>query len=296
MMLERSHLSIVREVTRAGGVTAAARRLNLSQSALSHAIAKLEARAGVTIWERRGRALRLTQAGRYLLALAERAIPEFEHAERVLAHFAAGRAGVLRIGMECHPCQKWLMRVTWPFLQAWPGVDIDLRTAFRFDGTAALQAHEIDILVTPDPVDAPDLRFTPVFDYELLLAVHAAHPLAARARLAPADLAGEALITVPVSEERLDVYTRFLLPARRRPRRRIEVETTDLMLQLVAAGRGVAALPDWLLREDAGDLPIRTVRFGDNGLDKSIHLGCRVEDAGIDYVSGFVAIAGAVSP
>lgn len=295
-MLDRHHLVILREVSRAGSVTAAAERMNLSQSAVSHAIAKLEAQHGISIWRKKGRALQLTQAGEYLLALAERLVPELEHAERVLADMARGRRGALRIGMECHPCEKWLMRVTGPFLAEWPDVDLEVRTAFRFDGIAALQAHEIDLLVTPDPVHAPDLRFQPVFDYELVLAIPRVHRLTDRSFIEPADLVDEDLLTVPVTPDRLDIYTRFLIPAGCRPRRRVGIETTELMLQLVAAGRGVSVLPDWLLQEESAGMPIMALRIGPTGLPKSINLGLRAVDAGTDYLSGFIDIAGRVRP
>lgn len=295
MMIDRQHLAIIREVSRAGGVTAAAERLNLSQSAVSHAIAKLEQRHRVEIWRKKGRGLTLTQAGAYLLALAERIVPELEHAERVIADMAHGRRGALRIGMECHPCEKWLMRVTGPYLRAWPDVDLEVRSGFRFDGVAALQAHEIDILVTPDPMVLPELHFNPVFDYELLLAVHSDHPLAARAFIEPVDLVAEDLLTVPVTPDRLDIYTRFLLPAACRPRRHIGIESTDLMLQMVAASRGVSVLPDWLIAEGAGTMPIAAPRIGRQGLHKSIHLGLRRADMKTDYLAGFVATASSVT-
>ncbi|MDE3027363.1 MAG: LysR family transcriptional regulator [Paracoccaceae bacterium] len=290
-MLERQHLIILREVARRGGVTAAADRMNLSQSAISHAIAKLENQFEVTLWRKQGRGLRLTQAGDYLLTLAERMLPELEHAERVLADMARGRRGALRIGMECHPCEKWLMHVTGPYLAAWPDVDIQVRTAFRFDGIAALQSHAIDMLVTPDPVHLPDLSFAPVFDYELRLVVPAGHVLAGRDHLTPADLSGEELFTVPVTPDRLDIFTRFLSPAGHRPLRHTGIETADLMLQLVAAGRGVTVLPDWLVAEDGRDMPLASLRIGEAGLFKSIHLGTRSVDADIDYLQGFARMA-----
>ncbi|WP_417208592.1 LysR family transcriptional regulator [Antarctobacter sp.] len=295
-MIDRQHLTIIREVNRTGSVTAAADRMNLSQSAVSHAIAKLEDRHQVKVWRKKGRSLELTQAGAYLRDLAERMVPELEHAERVLADIARGRRGAMRIGMECHPCQKWLMRVTAPYLAAWPDVDLEVRTAFRFDGIAALQAHEIDVLVTPDPVKLPDLHFTPVFDQELLLAVHTGHRLAGRKFIVPEDLMGEDLLTVPVTPDRLDIYSRFLVPADCRPARQIGVESTDLMLQLVAAARGVSVLPDWLIREDATGMPITTIRVGPQGLHKSITLGVRLDDAQTDYIDGLFQIAKRVHP
>src|SRR3712207_6260124 len=110
-MLDYQHLAILREVDRSGSVTAAAERLNVSQSALSHMMRKVEERYGVKLWVKQGRGLRFTQAGAYLLALAQRVLPQMEHAGRVLIDFAEGPRGVLRIGMECHPCQRWLMRL-----------------------------------------------------------------------------------------------------------------------------------------------------------------------------------------
>jgi LysR family transcriptional regulator for metE and metH len=295
-MLDRQHLTIIREVNRTGRVTAAAENLNMSQSAVSHAIAKLEKRHGVKVWRKKGRGLELTQAGRYLLELSQRLVPELEHAERTLADFSHGRRGTLRIGMECHPCEKWLMQVTGPFIEDWPDVDIEVSTAFRFDGIAALLTHEIDVLVTPDPVIDRRLEFHAVFGYELLVAVREDHWLAMKPAITPNDLVEETLFTVPVSQDRLDVFSRFLIPAACRPFKHIGVETTDLMLQLVAAGRGVTVLPDWLLRNDAADLPIRTLRIGEVGLFKHINLGLRVEDSGTDYLSGLIALGKMVRP
>ena len=71
-MLERIHLTIIREVEKQGSLTAAANVLNLTQSALSHSMKKLEQQLGTDIWLREGRRLRLTQAGQYVLALADR--------------------------------------------------------------------------------------------------------------------------------------------------------------------------------------------------------------------------------
>lgn len=290
-MLDRHHLAILREVQRQGGVTAAAEKLNVTQSAPSHMIRKFEERYGVRLWVKEGRGLRFTQAGQYLLALAERLLPQLEHAEMRLTDFANGRLGTLRVGMECHPCQKWLMRLTPHYLARWPDVDFELRTAFRFDGVAALLGHEIDLLITPDPIESPDLLFTPVFGYELVLVVHQDHTLASRDVAEPQDFLGEELITVPVTLERLDVYTRFLVPADCRPRRHRTAETTDLMLQLAAAGRCVSVLPDWLVREDGAGLPIRTLRLGQNGLYKNINLGLRRGEETITFIAGFLDLA-----
>jgi LysR family transcriptional regulator for metE and metH len=286
MMLDIQPLAILREVDRIGSLTQAADSLCLTQSAVSHAIRRFEQRHGIKVWEREGHKLRLTLAGQYLLGLAQRVLPQLEHGASVLEDFARGRRGAIRIGMECHPCQDWLMRVVDPFLVEWPDVELDVTTAFQFGGLAALLGHEIDVLVTPDPVERPGLEYRPVFDYELVLAVADTHPLAGKDSIAPEDLASETLITYPVSRERLDIYTRFLSPAHALPRRHRTVETTDLMLRMVASGRAVSATPDWLLRGAKG---VKGVRIGE-GIPKSIHLGQRAGEAPA-YMDGFMELA-----
>lgn len=290
-MLERIHLAIVREVERQGSLTAAAGSLYLTQSALSHSIKKLEQQLGTAIWIREGRSLRLTQAGSYLLAVAERVLPQLALAEERLRQFAQGERGTLRIGMECHPCYQWLLKVVSPYLAAWPDVDVDVKQKFQFGGIGALFGYEIDLLVTPDPLHKPGLHFEPVFDYEQVLVVGKRHALAGQAYAKPARLAEEVLITYPVSIERLDVYTQFLMPAGITPRRHKMIETTDIMLQMVASGRGVAALPRWLAQEYAERMDVVPVRLGRHGIAKQIHLGAREADLDIDYLQAFIQLA-----
>ena len=85
-MLESFHLTVIRQIEHSGSLTAAAKALHLTQSALSHAVRKMEQRLGTTVWEREGRSLRLTQAGTYLLNLANRLLPQLQHAEEVMAN------------------------------------------------------------------------------------------------------------------------------------------------------------------------------------------------------------------
>ncbi|GAB2480020.1 LysR substrate-binding domain-containing protein [Comamonas humi] len=290
-MLERIHLAIVQQVEQQGSLTAAAEVLCVTQSALSHSMKKLEQQLGTAIWLREGRSLRLTQAGQYLLAVASRVLPQLDLAEERLRQFADGARGSLRIGMECHPCYQWLLKVVSPYLAAWPDVDVDVKQKFQFGGIGALFGYEIDVLVTPDPLFKPGLHFEPVFDYEQVLVVAGSHPLAGAAYARPQQLAREVLITYPVATDRLDIYNQFLLPAGVGPKRHKTIETTDIMLQMVASGRGVAALPRWLVQEYAARMDVVPVRLGPRGIAKQIHLGVREADLATDYLQAFIAQA-----
>jgi LysR family transcriptional regulator for metE and metH len=286
--LERIHLAIVRAVHQQGSLTAAAEQLHLTQSALSHAVRKLEDQLGVALWTREGRRLHPTQAGEYLLSVADRLLPQVTHAEARLRQFAQGERGTLRIGIECHPCYQWLLKVVSPYLAAWPDVDVDVKQAFQFGGIGALFGHEIDLLVTPDPLFRKGLVFEPVLDYEQVLAVGPGHPLRGAAFVEPQALADETLISYPVAIDRLDIYTQFLLPAGVRPKRHKPIETTDIMLQMVASGRGVAALPRWLVEEYTGKLALAAVQIGHRGIGKQIFVGVREHERDIDYLRAFV--------
>ncbi|MDP8568336.1 LysR family transcriptional regulator [Methylophilus aquaticus] len=290
-MIERSHLAIIREVEQQGSLTAAAEKLFLTQSALSHSMKKLEQQLGTDIWLREGRSLRLTQAGHYLLAVANRLLPQLSLAEERLRQFAQGERGTLRIGMECHPCYQWLLKVVSPYLADWPDVDVDVKQKFQFGGIGALFGYEIDMLVTPDPLYKPGLLFQPVFDYEQVLVVNSQHALASLEYVLPEQLTQETLITYPVELDRLDIYNQFLQPAGISPHVHKPIETTDIMLQMVASGRGVAALPRWLVEESQPRFAVVPVKLGKQGIAKQIYLGIREADIQIDYVQAFIDLA-----
>ncbi len=290
-MLERSHLVIIREVDMQGSLTAAASKLSLTQSALSHTIRKLEDSIGTPVWLREGRNLRLTQAGQYLLEFANRILPQLDHAQVKLSQYAKNERGTLRIGMECHPCYQWLLKVVSPYLGKWPDVDVDVKQKFQFGGIGALFGYEIDMLVTPDPLYKPGLHFEPVFDYEQVLVVNSKHILANESYVEAQQLDSELLITYPVQTDRLDIYNQFLIPAGVNPKRHKTIETTDIMLQMVASGRGVAALPLWLVETYAKEMDIVPVRLGKKGIKKQIFLGAREADINIDYLKGFFLLA-----
>jgi len=289
--LERIHLEIMLAVETEGSMTAAADSLNLTQSALSHSMRKLEDQLGIKIWQRKGRQLIPTQAGQHLLNATKRLLPQFVRTEENLIQFAKGERGSLRIGMECHPCYQWLHKITVPYLKKWPSVDLEVKQKFQFEAIGALLAHEIDLIVTPDPYRKKGLYFEPVFDYEQVLVVGPEHPLRDADFVIPRDLGRDTLFTYPVSQDRLDIYTSFLNPSGMTVRRQKVVETTEMMLQMVSCGRGVAALPRWLVEDYAEKYSISAVKLGKKGVSKKIYLGVREADSEVEYINAFFQLA-----
>ena len=290
-MLERIHLEILTAITEHGTLTKAADSLYLSQSALSHSIKKLEGQVNTKIWIKDGRNLRLTTAGERIKTLASRVLPQFSHTELLLSQIAKGEMGSLRIGMECHPCYQWLLRVIQPYLKQWPDIDIDVRQEFQFGALGALLSYEIDVLITPDPLFKPKINYIPVFDYEHRLVVASAHKLANQDFVLPEQLSEEVLFSYPVEPTRLDIFSQFLNPAKCSVKKHKLIETTEIMLQMVAAGRGVCSLPGWLVDEFSKSMPIKSIRLGEQGIAKQIFVGIRKDEQQIGYLNDFIAQA-----
>lgn len=290
-MLERIHLEILTAIKEQGNLTKAASSLHLSQSALSHSIKKLEGQLATPIWVKDGRNLRLTAAGERIQTLANRVLPQFLHTELLLNQIAKGEMGSLRIGMECHPCYQWLLRVIHPYLERWPDIDMDVKQEFQFGALGALLSYEIDVLITPDPLFKPKIEYIPVFDYEHRLVVSASHKLAEQDFVLPEQLSKEVLFSYPVEPLRLDIFSQFLNPAKCSVKQHKIIETTEIMLQMVAAGRGICALPGWLVDEYSKSMPIKSLRFGKKGISKQIFVGVRKDEQDIDYLSDFITQA-----
>jgi LysR family transcriptional regulator for metE and metH len=243
------------------------------------------------ICKKNGRNLRLTPAGERIQSLANRVLPQFSHTELLLNQIAKGEMGTLRIGMECHPCYQWLLRVIEPYLVQWPDIDIDVKQEFQFGALGALLSYEIDVLITPDPLFKPKITYIPVFDYEHRLVVSTSHKLAKQDFVLPEQLSEEVLFSYLVEPMRLDIFSQFLNPAKCSVKKHKIIETTEIMLQMVAASRGVCALPSWLVNEYSKSMPIKSLRFGQQGISKQIFVGIRKDEQQVDYLNDFITQA-----
>ncbi len=290
MHLELRHLRSIRAIHEAGGLARAAERLNLTQSALSHQIRALEEQAGLDLFLRRTRPLRLSPAGEKLLRLAERVLPEVEAVQQDFAAMRDGKAGRLHIAIECHACFDWLFPVLELFRRAWPDIDVDIRPGLAFDAMDALEREEIDLVITSDPDDRPGLEYAPLFDYAPVFVAARGHPLADKPFVEAADFADQTLIAYPVPPEKLDVFSQLLLPAGVRPRAVRQVELTAVIMLLVASGRGVAVLPDWVVRDSRYNHDYVTRPLTARGITRRMFAAVRRGEAALPYMAHFIRL------
>jgi len=291
MHLELRHLRTIRAIHAEGGLARAAEVLHITQSALSHQIKGLEDQAGVELFVRAARPMRLSAAGMRLLRLAERVLPEVEAVAEEFGALRLGRAGRLHIAIECHACFDWLFPVLEHFRRAWPEVDVDIRPGLAFGALPALIRQEVDLVISSDPEKLEGVNFHPLFDYAPMFVAAANSPLAAKPFIEAQDFADQVLLTYPVERGRLDIFTELLSAARVEPKAIRQVELTAVILMLVASGRGVAVLPDWVLREVKYRPDYITRPITAKGLTKRLYAATRADDATAPYMAHFLRLA-----
>jgi LysR family transcriptional regulator for metE and metH len=290
-MIELRHLKTLAALRDAGSLVEAAERVHLTQSALSHQIKDLEERLNCSLFIRKTKPICFTSAGQRLLALADDLLPMIRNAERDIARLAGGAAGRLNICIECHSCFDWLMPTIDHFRQNWPEVELDLSTGFTFQPLPALARGDLDLVITSDPEPRTGIHYVPLFSYESVLALSRQHRLIARKFIHPRDLAQETLITYPVDTGRLDVFTRFLDPENVEPAEVRTAELTVMMVQLVASGRGVAALPNWALHEYLERDYVAARPLGEKGLWCTLYAAMREDQKDADFMVDFLNTA-----
>jgi len=290
MYLELRHLRTIRAIHQAGGLARAADLMNMTQSALSHQVAGLEAQVGMELFVRRSKPMTLSAAGIRMLRAAERILPEITALEEEFRALQAGKTGRLHIAIQCHACFDWLFPVLELFRHAWPEVDVDIRAGLAFDSFPALLREEVDLVISSNPEPLSGISFNPLFDYHPMFIASAQNPLAAKAMIEAEDFRDQTLITYPVPRDKLDIFTELLTAAKVEPRAQRPVELTAVILMLVGSNRGVAVLPDWVLRDVKTNADYITRPLGPGSVTKRLYAATRAEDAAKPYVGHFLRL------
>jgi len=159
-------------------VTRAAEALNMTQSAVSSAIAALEAQHGVKLFDRVGRGIALTQAGVNFMPQARAVLREAEVARRVLSDFSSETRGHLRLYASQTVASYWLPPRLMQLHEQHPGVEIDLQVGNTAQSAAAVAEGRADLGFVEGALPDSDLHRQVVARDELVLVMARDHPLA----------------------------------------------------------------------------------------------------------------------
>jgi DNA-binding transcriptional LysR family regulator len=246
-MLDVRRMRVLREVAAQGSFSAAAAALSFTQSAVSQHVAALEREAGTQLVERGRRGVRLTDAGRVLVAHADAILARIDSAEEELAALAGLRGGRLRLISFQSGGATLAPRAVAAFHERHPHVELSMQEAEPIEATEHLRTGEADLALVYDhlavPVLAPDLELLHLLDdpYEAILPT--GHPLAKRRQVELADLAEDPWVASSDLGGCRRIMEMLCRETGFEPRVAFEVDETTAVQALVAADVGVTILP-----------------------------------------------------
>ena len=290
-MLELRHLKTLTALREHGSLVAAAGDLCLTPSALSHQLRELDQWFGVEVVNRRSRTVSFSNVGQRLLKLADEVLPQVQIAQSDITRIVHGQTGRITFSSECHSCFDWLMPLLNQYRQQYPDVDLDFASGFEANPHELLQTGEFDLLITADPIALKGVEYFPIFEYESRLVLSNTHPLVRAKDITVQELAEETLVTYPVDKHRLDIMSRLFIPANILPKQIRTTDLTQMLIQLVASGRGIGALPDWVVNEYEQKGWVTSRRLdcvAPEGLRRTLYAGYRTEEKEKDYFEGFL--------
>jgi DNA-binding transcriptional LysR family regulator len=260
--MDVARLRTLRELAMRQTMAAVAEALRVSPSAVSQQIAQLEAEAGLRLIERRGRRVHLTQAGLRLVAHAERIIAALEDAKTDLAELKQAVAGELRVAAFSSVAAALIPQVMKALERRHAQLTIVLEEMEPVDSLTALRAWQTDValvddLTVPPNTAGPNIERVPILEDLLYAVLPNAHPLAARSRVAIADLRGERWAMDTAFNTYSDVITKACQAAGFDPIVNGKCGGFEVVQPLIEQGCSIAILPGLRVRHRAGKFCVR---------------------------------------
>jgi LysR family transcriptional regulator, regulator for metE and metH len=266
--LEVRHLRLMVGIVDEGGLTRAAERLNLTQSALSHQLKQIEESLGITLFTRVKKRLVLTDAGEEVVQRARRILADITDLETDLRERASGRRGKLRMATECYTCYEWLPPLLKRFYRSHPNIDVEIVADATSDPLSALRKGDIDLAILTSAVTSPDIETFDLFSDELLLVLAPNHRLAGRSHVTAKDFTGEHLLLYSPPAENF-FYAQYLARSNAAPQSITVIKLTEAILSMVRAGLGVTVAARWAVADELRAGRIAGVRIGADGFYRS---------------------------
>jgi DNA-binding transcriptional LysR family regulator len=263
-MLDVRRMRILREVAIQGSFSAAAEALAYTQSAVSQQIAALEREVGTKLVERNARGIRLTDAGEALVRHTESVLANLAEAEAELEAIAGIRGGRVRLASFQTAGSAIVPQAIATFRSRHPGVELSLIEAEPEEAIPALRTGELDVALVVEPNGITEeggsgLERADLLDDPMFLALPRDHELVKRARVRLKDLAAEQWINPPLTFACSGFVTRACAAAGFEPHIAFETDDYGAVQGLVAAGVGIALIPDLALATVRDDIVIRSL-------------------------------------
>lgn len=247
--MEIRQLRYFLDIAQTEHLTQSAQNLFVTQSTLSHGLRQLEQELNVTLFDRLGRGLKLSQAGAEFRVYATRALKEIEAGRMALADLSGLQSGKLTVGAFPTFLNTVVPATVAAFSQAHPGVMVEVRDLRAGAIEALLLRGELDLGIAFHPTEHEEIETEPLFDERMLLVVGASHPLAGRRSLAMKALADLSLALLPRSFATRRLIDASLRQADVAPTVRVEMDSVEALLGVCRHSDLASIVPERAARQ-----------------------------------------------
>lgn len=237
-------------LARTGSFTQTARDLHLTQSAVSHSIKALEQDVGCRLLDRLGKRVVLTQAGEQLLHHATKILLEMEQAREAIAHLGKWGRGRLRLGASTTACQHLIPPVLREFKESFPEHVISIEPGDTPALLAALLRHRVDLALSLEPENEPQLEFHHLFTDELVFLVGALHPWAVAGRVEREEIPKQSYITYSKGSVTFRLTENYFRKESMVLNSVFELGSMEATKELVKLGLGICILAPWVAKKE----------------------------------------------
>jgi len=237
-------------LARTASFTQTARELHLTQSAISHSMKALESDVGCRLLDRLGKKVALTQAGEQLLQHAQKILGEMDTARASIGKLGKWGRGRLRLGASTTACQHLIPPVLREFKESFPEHAISIEPGDTQSLVAALLQHRLDLALSLEPQNEPQLEFHPLFTDELYFIVGAQHQWAQAGRVERAEIAKQNYILYSKSSVTFRLVEEYFRREDLVLNAVLEVGSMEATKELVKLGLGISVLAPWIARQE----------------------------------------------
>jgi LysR family transcriptional regulator, low CO2-responsive transcriptional regulator len=249
-------------VAETGSFTMAAKKLFLSQSAVSHSLRALEEDAGCRLLGRLGKKAVLTQAGEQLLHHAKKVLREMADARNALDHLGKWGRSRLRLGASSTACEHILPPVLRAFQEKHPQCSILLEPGDTPQVFELLHSNRIDLGLALEPKGSRDFEFHPLFTDELFFLLAPPHPWAAAGEVVRRDIPGQNYILYSKSSYTFRLIEEYFRREEMALNTVIELGNMNAMKELVKLGLGISIAAPWIARTELQEGSLRILPLG----------------------------------
>jgi LysR family transcriptional regulator for metE and metH len=286
--MEIRHLKLIKAIVEEGSITKAIDKLHLTQSALSHQLKEAEYQLGTRIFLRVNKKLILTPAGEKLYQTANEILEKIRETEKEIKQMIYGESGEIRISTECYSSYHWLPPVLKQFQLIYPNVELKIVMEATHYPLQKLLANVLDIAIVSDLVKDNHIRYSELFQDEMVMVVSESHPWADKKYVVAEDFATEHLLIHSLPLETVSVHQFLLAPANVSPKKITPLPLTEASIEMVKADMGVMSMAKWALQPYLKNNPLKAVKIGKNGLKRKHYIAVMNNRSYPEYFNHFI--------